>query len=219
MAFDSGGAAAVRRFIEAAQPRHPSLIDAKHLVAELYNMVNVPTGVWIDEGGTIVRPNEVAFATDTFRAITGIDSSRYLAALRDWALKGADSRYVLTPQQVAQKLALPSHQQLLANACFRLGEYLCEAGYPADAVAHFKRARELRPESWNYTRQAFALGDPERDYGTTFIDEVRKLDGKLYYPLLDLDGSGRNPEQEEVARRSAEELRKAAGAAEGARRD
>ena len=59
------------------------MIDTKHVVAELYNMVNVPTAVWIDESGMIVRPNEVAFALDTFRVITGIDSARYLDALRD----------------------------------------------------------------------------------------------------------------------------------------
>ncbi len=67
------------------------------------------------------------------------------------------------------------------------------------AVTHFKKARRLRPESWNYMRQAFALGDPERDYGTNFAAEVGKLGGKLYYPLLDLDGTGRNAEQEAVA--------------------
>ena len=27
------------------------LIDEKHLVSKLYNMVNVPTGVWINEKG------------------------------------------------------------------------------------------------------------------------------------------------------------------------
>lgn len=29
------------------------LIDEKHLVSKLYNMVNVPTGVWINEKGRI----------------------------------------------------------------------------------------------------------------------------------------------------------------------
>ncbi len=56
-------------------------------------MVNVPTGVWIDEAGMIVRPNEVAFSTDTFRQITGIESGRYIDALRDWAKNGANSRF------------------------------------------------------------------------------------------------------------------------------
>jgi len=68
------------------------------------------------------------------------------------------------------------------------------------------RRRGLRPESWNYTRQAFAMSS-EADYGTTFVEEVAKLNGKLYYDLLDLEGTGHNAEQEQVAREAAERLR------------
>lgn len=46
---------------------------------------------------------------------------------------------------------------------------------------HFKEAQRLNPESWNYKRQAWALSDARRDYGTTFGDQVKKLDGKPYY--------------------------------------
>jgi hypothetical protein len=176
-------------------------------------MVNVPTAVWIDETGTIVRANEVAFSTDTFRSITGIASAPYLSALRDWSEKGPKSKYVMKPDEVRKKMSLPTPEHLRANANFRLGEYLCEIGQRSDAVPYFKEARRLRPESWNYTRQAFALGDPERDYGTTFVREVQKLNGELYYPLLDLEGTGRNPEQEQVAARAAEEIRKVTEAA------
>ncbi len=178
------------------------------MVAELYNMVNVPTAVWIDEAGMIVRPNEAAFALDNFRAITGIDSARYLDALRDWAKNGAKSRFVLTPEAVKQKLKLPSREHAKAAAYFRLAEFLCEQGHRDAAVPYFKRARALRPESWTITRQAFAMGDPERDYGTTFVNEVGKLKGKLYYDVLDFDGTGRNEEQEKVAREAAGRLRK-----------
>jgi hypothetical protein len=54
------GLAAALPFIEAARPTHPSLIDAGHLLDELFGVVNVPTGVWIDEQGVIVRPPEPA---------------------------------------------------------------------------------------------------------------------------------------------------------------
>ena len=73
-----------RPWIEAAQPAHPSLIDTRHVVADLYNMVNVPTIVWIDERGRIVRPNDVAFGTDTFKHITGLEAAKHLEALRAW---------------------------------------------------------------------------------------------------------------------------------------
>jgi len=73
-----------RRWIEAARPTHPSLIDTKHVLADLYNIVNVPTVLWIDERGRVVRPNDVAFGTDTFRHITGLEAAKHLTALRAW---------------------------------------------------------------------------------------------------------------------------------------
>src|SRR3989441_8430396 len=47
-------------------------------------MVNVPTIVWIDARGRIVRPNDVAFGTDTFKHITGLEAAKHLGALRAW---------------------------------------------------------------------------------------------------------------------------------------
>ena len=61
VALDTAGVEAVRPWIEAAQPEHPSLIDRAHVVDELFGVTNVPSGVWIDEAGTIVRPPETAY--------------------------------------------------------------------------------------------------------------------------------------------------------------
>ena len=61
VALDTGGAEAARPWIEAAQPQHPSLIDQAHLLDALFGIVNVPSGVWIDEQGMIVRPPEPAY--------------------------------------------------------------------------------------------------------------------------------------------------------------
>ena len=54
---------------KAAVPTYPCLIDEGHVVAELYNMTNVPMAVWIDEQGQIVRPVEAAGASDGFRTM------------------------------------------------------------------------------------------------------------------------------------------------------
>jgi len=40
-----------RPWIEAARPEHPALIDERHRLDELFGIVNVPSGVWIDETG------------------------------------------------------------------------------------------------------------------------------------------------------------------------
>ena len=68
VAMDSRADAA-RPWIEAVGPSYPALIDQDHRVAELYNMVNVPQAVWIDETGRIVRPAEHAGAYEAFRSL------------------------------------------------------------------------------------------------------------------------------------------------------
>jgi len=52
------GAEASRSYIEAARPEHPSLLDPEHRVDALFGVVNVPSVIWIDEDGLVVRPPE-----------------------------------------------------------------------------------------------------------------------------------------------------------------
>ena len=165
------------------------LIDEKHLVSKLYNMVNVPTGVWIDEKGRIVRPNEVAFVDDRFKNFSGLDSAPYLNALKDWAEKGDKSAYVMSEDRLREKLSANDPDIAQAAAEFGLGEQLYKSGHPVEAIPHFKEAQRLNPKSWNYKRQAWALSDAKRDYGTSFKEEVDKIGGsKVYYPPPELPG-------------------------------
>ena len=144
VAIDASAAAA-RPWIEAARPAHPSLIDTRHVVPDLYNMVNVPSVVWIDERGRLVRPNDVMFATDTFRHITGVDSARCLAQIRAWA------RGELPPMpeaRVRELLTLPTDADQLARAEFGLGQWLFAQGRREAAERHFERAGELAPHDF-----------------------------------------------------------------------
>ncbi|MCA9772475.1 MAG: TlpA family protein disulfide reductase, partial [Myxococcales bacterium] len=77
-----------RPFIERAAPRHPSLVDTEHQLADRLSIMNVPTALWVDETGRVVRSNETAFATDTFREFHGQASGPYLAAVRRWVREG-----------------------------------------------------------------------------------------------------------------------------------
>lgn len=61
VALDVGGMADAGQWIEKANPAHPALIDAEHQMDSLFGVVNVPTGIWIDEEGTIVRGPEPAW--------------------------------------------------------------------------------------------------------------------------------------------------------------
>jgi len=142
-----------RPWIEAARPSHPSLIDPRHVVADLYNVVNVPTAMWIDERGRIVRPNDVVFGTDTFRQLTGIDSATHLAALRAWVGGGA----TLPEDRVRALTRLPTADDQQARAEFALGQWLTERRRHEAAAAHFVRAGELAPHDWTIRRGSMPI--------------------------------------------------------------
>lgn len=186
MAEDIGGIKAAGPWIEKANPTFTVLIDEKHTVASLYGMVNVPTAVWINEEGRIVRPNETAFIDNRFKSMHGIDARPYLEGIREWLARGEQSPYVMAPEKLKQRMEAPASDHLLAETYFRLAQHLVASGHDRDAIPYFKTAQKLRPESWNYKRQAWLLADPDRDYGTNFAREVQGLKGKPYYPALDL---------------------------------
>lgn len=181
MAQDTGGAKDAGPWITAAKPTYTALIDEKQTVTQLYGMVNVPTGVWIDERGRIIRPNEVAFIDDRFKSFTNMESAPYVNAIRDWAKNGSKSVFVLRESELKERLKPQSQERARADVEFSLGQYLYKIGKGADAIPHFKEAQRLDPDNWNYKRQAWALSDAERDYGTNFRKEVQKLNGKPYY--------------------------------------
>ena len=158
-----------------------------------YNMVNVPTAVWIDEEGRIVRPNEVAFADNRWIEYTRFDMTRYLAALSDWVAKGSASAFVWPARERRKRLPPPTADHALAAASFRLAEHLHETGHAEAAVPFFKMAQRLHPESWCYKRQAWALTDAEKNYGTSFQKEVKALAGRPYYTPLEFPDERAQP--------------------------
>ena len=75
---------AVRGFMDGIT--YPVLMDVDHVLTELYAISNVPAVVMIDEDDTIVQPNWNAYATDTFKDYTGIDSGEQLDIIRQWVI-------------------------------------------------------------------------------------------------------------------------------------
>lgn len=144
-------------------------------------MVNVPTAVWINEQGRIVRPNEAAYVDDRYKSMHKLEAAEYLNAIRDWVAKGDKSVFALSEQELKERLAPQNPDWAMASAEFGLAEYLYHQGQGAAAIKHYKEAQRLNPDNWNYKRQAWALSDAERDYGTSFMKEVQKLNGKPYY--------------------------------------
>ena len=193
---------AARPWIEAAKPDYPCLIDRDHHVADLYNMVNVPQAVWIDEEGRIVRPPENAGSSDSFRRMDRATKqmtaeqlkerehtkSTYIAAVRDWVAKGPASEFVYDAAQVRARLHLPDPAITEAHAHFRLAQYLLRQGKREEAVAHFSEASRLHPESWSIWRQAAKKDATGLASGAEFWARVDALGDRPYYRPIDMKG-------------------------------
>ncbi len=138
---------------------YPVLIDADHLVAELYAISNVPTVILIDEHDRIVQPNWNAFSNDMFREVTGIDSGAQREAIRRWVVEGTPIISVDEAKQAVGDLT-PEEEQ--AKLRFRIGVHLRNAGDTEGAARNFACAGELAPFDWTNRRAAIPLqgGDP-----------------------------------------------------------
>jgi tetratricopeptide (TPR) repeat protein len=187
IAADAKGRAGAESFIEAAGQTHPSLLDERLQVAELYDVRNVPSAFWIDEAGVMVRANDPIYAQHRNRETGEVTiNNEYLDALRDWVANGAESAFLMDAKRLESRLPALDVDDMQAAAEFQLGTYLAKRGHSASAIVHFKRAHALRPDNWTYKRQAWSLGDIERDYGTTFQEALKDSASGPFYPALDL---------------------------------
>ena len=145
----------VRPWAEAARATYPVLVDSEHLVADRYRIINVPTGIWIDERGRIVRPNDAVFGNDTFTHMTGVASGPHLEALRAWVTTGALP--FGSDDDVRAHQVLPTAEEQLARAEFTLAWWLHRQGRSEAAERHFVRAGELAPHDWTIRRGSMPI--------------------------------------------------------------
>jgi hypothetical protein len=217
VALDTGGAAAAKPFVDKADPQHPSLLDEAHVLDELLGIINVPMAVWIDEMGVLVRPAHAAHVQvsalrdapipdnlperirDTLVEVKKmrVDAEGYRAALMDWAERGAESPYALTPEQVIAKSQPRPNEHAQAAASFELGQHLWRSGARDAAVHWFREAHRLHPENWTYKRQAWTfattkpgepsdlLQGPTDLYDGNWLDDIRRQGAEHYYPPFD----------------------------------
>jgi len=213
IALDSGGIESAAPFIDAAAPTHPSLVDETHLLDELFGVVNVPSGIWIDEEGIIVRPPEPAwpgkvvlssiykrelpdgidpYLRDTLIQARKIrhDPEKYAVALRDWVEQGRESRYVLTPDEVVERSRPRTQEAAEAAAHFELAQRLWNIGDREAAFPHFREARRLQPDNWTYKRQAWSFVHPfqapTEELEGDWVSDVIELGPENYYPELQM---------------------------------
>lgn len=174
-----------RPFIEAANPEHPTLVDTEHRVADLYGIINVPTSVWIDERGRIVRPKDAIFGNDNFVEFHGIQSGPRLEAIRRWA---RDGTLPLDDDGVRRYQTLPSPEGQLARAEFGLAWHLHKAGHTEAAERHFVRAGELAPLDFTVRRGSMPIRglDPMgADFADLYTEWVQA--GMPYYGSIPIE--------------------------------
>jgi len=166
-----------RPFVERARPTHPSLLDTEHRVAELYHIVNVPTLIWIDARGVIVRPQDNQFGSDVFTQFHGKASGPYLELVRAWVRDGSGA---LAPDEVRRYQQLPSAESQLARAERALAWELQRAGRSEAAARHFARAGELAPRDWTIRRGSLPI-QGKNPFGPDFFELARQ--GGAEFPM------------------------------------
>ena len=194
-----------RPFVDAAGATHPSLVDTEHRVADLYNMVNVPTVVWIDEEGRIVRPQDVHYVSNEMASITRFHNRKPLVALRAW-VHGESPAY---PGDVAAdtKVADDTHQQ--ARAAFAVAWWLSQQGRTEAAERWFTQAGELAPHDFTIRRGSMPIRgiDPAGPAFFQMVGDWVSKGNSYYLPLPDTATSADDYEVEPVEDMTMERLR------------
>lgn len=193
---------AARPWVEEAKPEYVTLIDQNHTLSSLYNMVNVPQAVWIDEEGRIVRPTETGGSLDILREFdpeaggftpeaqqrAAAVKGAYMEAVKDWAINGAASAHVLNPDEARARVPQMSEDVALAHAKFQLGQHLARQGNQAEADALFAECRALHPDSWNMFRETTERMEGGIAAGEAFWGKVMGLGEKHYYEPIQMQG-------------------------------
>lgn len=167
----------IREFMDGIT--YPVLIDADHLLTELYAISNVPTVLLIDEDDRIVQPNWNAYATDTFKDFTGIDSSQQIDVIRRWVV---DGETMMTEADAKTAVGDLTDDEEAARLHFRIALRLRDNGDEAGAERNFERACELAPHDWTIRRASMPLrgGDPFGPEFFTLVEEFTAA-GRPYH--------------------------------------
>lgn len=193
VAEESRGAEHARPWIEQAKSSYWQLVDVEHRLSDLYNLVNVPQAVWIDEQGGVVRPPETAGSTDHFRrmdlttrtmspedqAARLAARQAYLDAVRSWVNTG---KHALSAVDARAGLARVTPAIAEARARFRLGVWLRAHGRTTEGDSQMNIASNLHPDSWSMWRQAADLDEVGKASGPEFWKRVQALGDRPYYP-------------------------------------
>ncbi len=161
----------------------PVLVDTDRTFADAYGLVNVPTVIWVDGEGQVVRPPSPAFANDAFVSVHGIESGPHHDALRAWV---RDGQLPGEPPELPGSSSGLDDDQRRARAEFRLALELIRRGHPDAAATHLATADELAPDDLSIWRAAMPLtgADPFGDeFFQRYTDWQQRHGGPLQRPV------------------------------------
>jgi peroxiredoxin len=152
-----------RPWIEAGEPSYPVVVDTAHVTAERYGITNVPSTVWVDEDGRVVKPPTISPGDDQFRDFTQVDAATHHDALRRWV------RDEVLPEVNSDAGRVRTADEQLALAEQRLGALLQSRGAVEAARRHLDRAVDLAPWDWTVRRANIALRGDDPFLGEEFV--------------------------------------------------
>ena len=169
---------------EQTELTYTTLIDTTHRVTSLYNLVNVPSGILVDEEGMVRRIDEGAYSEANEVGGDSIGAHDYTPIVRDWVANGDTSQYLWSRDEMVERIRRRSPDEALAEPTFKLGVYFYGAGDEALARKYWERAQELAPDSWNFHRQDWNL--TEGLAGPKLLEKMGELGSEPFYQPLDL---------------------------------
>jgi hypothetical protein len=143
----------------------PVLVDVDRRFADTYELLNVPTVVWVDEDRRVVRRPSTEFSDDSFRDFHGVPSGPHLDAVRRWVRDGE------VPDDLPARgwTGRLSPEQRQARVEFRLALELLRRGEQEAAATHVAAADALAPDDLSIWRAGMQLvgQDP---FGEAFLE-------------------------------------------------
>lgn len=196
VAEDSQGKKVAKKWFDEANAKFKCIVDETHKISTLFGWVNVPTGAWIDEEGKIVRVNEAAYAEEhemkNLIASAKFGDSAFGNATKEWVKNGLNEKIAQSTESMHKNIKATSKTDFLADAYFQLALYFQKNNDNKTAQIYFKKAQELSPDNWNFSRQGWT-------FKSTFhasIQWLKKNNKKLkessdwhYYEPKDLPNS------------------------------
>lgn len=156
-----------RPWVEEGGCTFPVVYDRDRIAVEALGIINVPTVLWLDEQNTIVRPQDAQFSNDNLIAFHGKPADVHLDALRRWVRTG---ELPLSADEAREAARLPTDEEQLARAHFRVATQLLRSGKKDRAVEYFERAGELSPDDWTIRRASILLRGEDPFFSPEFIE-------------------------------------------------